>query len=493
MTRDLFGQLAPVTRAVNLRKEAYDVYIGRPGSGTAGPFGNPVKRGEVCPVCGEVHSTPGSTLPCYETYLLLRLAADEAFRQSVQSLHGKRLGCFCAPQPCHGAILADLAEQMRAENEMPFSRDEEGKILHTRADGSFVFRLKNPGVLYDRISGHVYDIGVVSKLTKRKAQIDRLRHRSHPIPDYGLDPPPDLAIEQRDDWNPERLAFMARTRRYVPPGQRRVFLVSIPSRKIEERVVFDEGGKIEAVPAVLQEWVPTRATLDEMADALRNRFVDAHVVSVLDEDAPASSPSALNQEDAVRIAIIGTAGRDKAKWPQMTYGLYVAMYQRALAEIERIADGRPIELVSGGAAWADHLAVSLLLNDKVDRLKLYLPAAWNARYQRYEETRREGGTSNYYHNLFMDQMKRSGHPHRSLSDLHKAIHDPRVMVEVPSNVTGSTFHARNIEVGKAADWILAFTWGPGDRPADGGTLHTWTKSPLPADRKIHISLASLAP
>jgi hypothetical protein len=98
------------TRVVNLRREAYDVYIGRAGRGSDGTFGNPCAIGRTCPECGAIHQDGGSTLPCYETYLVRRLASDPAFKAKVLALKGKTLGCFCRPSPCHGDVLARLLD-----------------------------------------------------------------------------------------------------------------------------------------------------------------------------------------------------------------------------------------------------------------------------------------------------------------------------------------------------------------------------------------------
>ena len=94
-----------MTFVVNLRKSSYDVYIGRAGKGLEGPFGNPYAVNEVCGRCGEFHTTPGSTIPCFKEYFLERVEADQEFRLQVLALKGKVLGCFCKPKACHGDVL----------------------------------------------------------------------------------------------------------------------------------------------------------------------------------------------------------------------------------------------------------------------------------------------------------------------------------------------------------------------------------------------------
>lgn len=92
------------TRVVNLRKEAYDVYIGRPGKGQDGFWGNPILKGEPCPICSRVHQEPGETVPCFQQVFEWRLDNDPEFVRRLPELEGKVLGCFCKPNPCHGDV-----------------------------------------------------------------------------------------------------------------------------------------------------------------------------------------------------------------------------------------------------------------------------------------------------------------------------------------------------------------------------------------------------
>lgn len=93
-----------MTKVVNLHhKVPYDVYIGRPGRGQDGPFGNPYT----------VKDHGSNAIPLFKRYLEGRTAADPGFREQVQFLRGKILGCFCSPKGgfqgkviCHGQIIA---------------------------------------------------------------------------------------------------------------------------------------------------------------------------------------------------------------------------------------------------------------------------------------------------------------------------------------------------------------------------------------------------
>ena len=97
-----------MTRVVNLYREAYDVYIGRPGKGMAGQWGNPfpVHRG----------ASPDASLIQYEQYLRNKVATDPQFREELLKLNGKVLGCFCKPKPCHGDIMIQVINELLESN-----------------------------------------------------------------------------------------------------------------------------------------------------------------------------------------------------------------------------------------------------------------------------------------------------------------------------------------------------------------------------------------
>jgi len=85
---------------VNLLKDApYDVYIGRnnnrKGLKDAG-WGNPFEIG--------VHGTREEVIALYGAWIV----KQPDIQTRLISLRGKRLGCYCHPQPCHGDILARL-------------------------------------------------------------------------------------------------------------------------------------------------------------------------------------------------------------------------------------------------------------------------------------------------------------------------------------------------------------------------------------------------
>jgi hypothetical protein len=59
-------------------------------------FQNPFKVGK--------DGTLDEVLEKYEGYLKVKLE-DEEFREELLKLKGKRLGCWCKPERCHGDIL----------------------------------------------------------------------------------------------------------------------------------------------------------------------------------------------------------------------------------------------------------------------------------------------------------------------------------------------------------------------------------------------------
>jgi hypothetical protein len=195
------------------------------------------------------------------------------------------------------------------------------------------------------------------------------------------------------------------------------------------------------------------------------------------------------------LALAGSAGR-QADTPKVSRGLYDRMYDETC---RTIAEWRIDHLVSGGAAFADHLAVRAFLDGKVRSLTLYLPARFVGRsYQhnpRFQSN--PGKTSNELHALF---SKACGID--SLGELAEAIRRGAT-VHVHEG-----FQTRNIYVANAASHMLAFTFGsatnreltsedPGfQNPAVAGlkitkgTAHCWSEA-WKCRLKTHIDLNEL--
>ncbi len=82
----------PPARVVHCRREEFDVYIGRPTQ-----WANPFHIG--------FHGTREEVIAQY----CRRVIRQPGLLRAVWSLRGQRLGCRCAPHPCHGDVLAELA------------------------------------------------------------------------------------------------------------------------------------------------------------------------------------------------------------------------------------------------------------------------------------------------------------------------------------------------------------------------------------------------
>lgn len=85
-------------RVVHVRERVPGaVFIGRPG-----PFENPFQIGR--------HGTRAEVIELYRRYVTRYTDAAATLRYKVyRELQGKDLACFCAPLPCHGDVLLELA------------------------------------------------------------------------------------------------------------------------------------------------------------------------------------------------------------------------------------------------------------------------------------------------------------------------------------------------------------------------------------------------
>lgn len=197
-------------------------------------------------------------------------------------------------------------------------------------------------------------------------------------------------------------------------------------------------------------------------------------------------------EKCVRVGIIGTAGRKEAA-AHLNHAVYVRMLEDARRRIQEIQPNPElVELVSGGAAWADHLAVVLFLHGVAGHLRLFLPTVLRAdgTYLERGGNWREnpGSTANYYHRQFTAKICSAypGNGWTSHGDLAAVQGRSGAAFEV-----GDGFLARNQMLARyvGTGHLLAYTFGLGDCPIDGGTQHTWQTAVL-ADRQ-HISISRL--
>lgn len=77
------------------RSQPHDVFIGR-----GGKWGNPFPITRV--------TDRAAVIAKYKAWL----PTQTHLMESLHELRGQRLGCFCAPLPCHGDVLAELANAL---------------------------------------------------------------------------------------------------------------------------------------------------------------------------------------------------------------------------------------------------------------------------------------------------------------------------------------------------------------------------------------------
>ncbi len=110
------------TYVVNLYKEQYDVYIGRPGKGQSGYFGNPFNEG-----------SQEEKIRLFREHFYKRIKQDREFAKRVHKLKGKRLGCFCKPKLCHGDVIAEYL------NGLPDSPHVRMAVVGSREFSDYIF------------------------------------------------------------------------------------------------------------------------------------------------------------------------------------------------------------------------------------------------------------------------------------------------------------------------------------------------------------------
>ena len=209
--------------------------------------------------------------------------------------------------------------------------------------------------------------------------------------------------------------------------------------------------------------------------------------------AAGSIPAGGATSDDKVIGIIGSAGRGakgpdgKYVYPEYTKQMFDGWVDYASKVVPADAT-----VVSGGAAWADHVAVRLYTTGKIKKLVLFLPAelidtvgmtgvgnaqaVFRSRAPRGTKSSTAAWTANNYHKIFSEKIGVD-----TLDEMLKAIEkgslDGSVDVHVSSPDSQDPFKDRNTEVAKAAkDGLIAFTDVNEDgSPIDGGTSDTWTK------------------
>jgi hypothetical protein len=98
MNAETKGEVAG--RVVHCRRDPYEVYIGRgrcPRSGRPGRWGNPFRIGP--------DGSREKVIARYADWLQGEVEAERISLVELAGLDGRTLGCWCAPEPCHGEVL----------------------------------------------------------------------------------------------------------------------------------------------------------------------------------------------------------------------------------------------------------------------------------------------------------------------------------------------------------------------------------------------------
>jgi len=86
------------TKVVHCKKDKFDVFIGRPSK-----WGNPFVIGR--------DGDRKNVLESYALWIRTSIGQDDSLLDQIKmELKGKVLGCYCAPDTCHGDTLAKLAD-----------------------------------------------------------------------------------------------------------------------------------------------------------------------------------------------------------------------------------------------------------------------------------------------------------------------------------------------------------------------------------------------
>jgi len=121
---------------VHCKREPYDIYIGRgrdPRTGEPGRWGNPFSHRPSRVAGVIVVATREEAIARYRRWLWAEIEAARVDLAELTSLHGKALGCWCAPAPCHGEVLAAAAMWALGEQARRVARRAAALAMEQRA------------------------------------------------------------------------------------------------------------------------------------------------------------------------------------------------------------------------------------------------------------------------------------------------------------------------------------------------------------------------
>jgi hypothetical protein len=101
-----------MSAVVHCKRDPYDVYVGRgrdPRTGEPGEWGNPYSHRPSRVPGVIVVPTVEEAIERYRLHLWAEIRSERLSLARLAALDGKALGCWCAPAPCHGEVLAAAA------------------------------------------------------------------------------------------------------------------------------------------------------------------------------------------------------------------------------------------------------------------------------------------------------------------------------------------------------------------------------------------------
>ena len=164
----------------------------------------------------------------------------------------------------------------------------------------------------------------------------------------------------------------------------------------------------------------------------------------------------------IKVGIIGSSGRDV----HISMELYIKAINKVEEILEQYEDD--IELISGGSSFMDHIAIEIY-NKNLNKYKLtlYLPSKiFNHKFNIYN--------LNKYHYLFSKIINKN-----TIQEIENCN---------AKKIIKNGFFARNNEIAKNSNILIALTFGNNNKPNTSGTLYTWKKC---MNTKIHINLNEL--
>lgn len=179
----------------------------------------------------------------------------------------------------------------------------------------------------------------------------------------------------------------------------------------------------------------------------------------------------------IKVAIIGTSGRNPMDSMRLTADHMKWMAENVLCYIEHVIKTTTdnIILISGGSAWADHVAVQLYLSHNFAGLELYLPTDFDVENKKYANTY-EGTMLNLLHSQCKEKINID-----VLNELAEAIPKRTTTVVIKRG-----FLQRNSLVSKKCDHLICFVFS---HIISGGSNDTWKKTKHQNKIVFDLSLA----